>query len=465
MNIFFMNANEMRSILSFNRISSNISETLRRLETGQRILSGKDDPSGIFSRDLMRADIRGIQSAQKNTTLANEFLSMAESGLASISRMLIGDINNRDDNGLIGLIYDTTLPADMKRQQINEILALVDGVARTTNYNGKRMLDGSLGYRISGIDSSKLSNVAVTSVAAGQGQPVTLSILEHARQGTLNINPTALDTTLDFEMRLAGVSGEVFQIEFDANAYDLNDILDAINAKAGETGVSAREEGASRIVFETLESGSNQSFSIEIANGSSFLNRSASGRDVLVKVNGRQVRGKGWQVDYNAHDLSMSATISSSFKVGDQTQFHVAGGALFQLGQNVHESMQYRMAIPSMTVSHLGGASGRLNDLRSIDLETDEGKALADAIVTEAVNMVAVERGKIGAVQTHVLTANGKNLDTLFEKVSEAEGLLSNAEMALESSRLSRAELLAQSALGAILFSRDFGQFILRALL
>jgi len=464
MNIFFMNAGEMRSILSFNRISNSISETLRRLETGQRILSGKDDPAGIFSRDMMRADIRGIQSAQKNTTQANEFLSMAESGLASISRMLIGDINNRDDNGLIGLIYDTTLPADMKQHQINDILSLIDGVARTTNYNGKRMLDGSLGYRISGVDSSKLSGVSVTSAAPGQGQPVTLSVLEHARQGTFRIDPTTIDTSVDFNVQLTGVSGESVNIAV-TGSYNENDILNAVNAKTGETGVRARIDGT-RLLFETLEVGSNQSFSLKISNGTLNIDKqNIAGRDVLVRINGEQVRGKGWQVDYTAHDLSMSATISPSFQVGDRTQFQVAGGALFQLGQNVQESMQYRMAIPSMTVSHLGGASGRLHDLRSIDLETDEGKALAYAIVTEAVNMIAVERGKIGAVQKHVLTANSKNLDTLHEKVSEAEGLLSNADMALESSRLSRAELLAQSALSAILYSRDFGQFILRALL
>ena len=292
MNIYgisFTNIPELRSIYNFNRISIDISETLRRLETGQRIISGKDDPSGILSRDTMRADIRGIQAAQKNTSAANEFLSMAESGLASISRMLIGDIFNSSDNGLIGLIYDTTLPSEMKKQQIEDILTMVDGVARTTNYNGKRMLDGSISEEL--------------------------------------------------------------------------------------------------------------------------------------------------------------------------------GGALFQLGKDVQDSMQFRMSLPNMTVSNLGGTSGRLNDLRSIDLETDAGKALAYSIVNEAVNMVAVQRGTIGAIQKHVLENNARNLDTQLERVSESEGLLSNADRALESSRLNRAELLAQSAMDSILYSRQFRQFILSALL
>ena len=286
MNIFSItNTPELRSIFLFNRIGTSISETLRRLETGQRIITGKDDPSGLISRETMRTDIRGIQAAQKNTMAANELLSMADSGLANISQMLLGDINQRDDTGLLGMIYDDTLPTDMKQQQINNVLNMIDGTIRSTNYNGKRPLDGSM------------------------------------------------------------------------------------------------------------------------------------------------------------------------------------DNALFQLGKDVQDSMQYRLSLPSMMVSRLGGASGTLEELRTIDLETDAGKAKAYAIINEAVNMVATQRGRIGAVQKHVLESNANSLDIQLEKISEGEALISNTDIALESSRLNRAELLAQSTMNSILYSRSFGQYIFNALL
>jgi len=286
MNLFTItNIPEMRSIFQFNRMSNNISHILNRLETGQRILSGKDDPSGLMTRETMRTDIRGIQAAQKNTMMANELLASADSGLANISQMLLGDINQRDDTGLLGLINDDTLPTDMKQQQINDILNMIDGMTRGTTYNGKRLLDGSM-------------------------------------------------------------------------------------------------------------------------------------KEVL-----------------------------------------------FQLGRDVQTTSQYRMSLPGMTVSHLGGASGVLEELRTIDLESDAGKTQASAIINEAVNMVAIQRGRIGAVQKHVLDTNAKKLDSQLEKVTEAEALISNVDMAVESSRLNRAEILAQSAMNSILYSRNFGQFILNALL
>jgi flagellin len=287
MNLYF-NANipEMRSIIHFNRLSLEISETVRRLETGQRIVSAKDDPAGLISRESMRTDIQGIQAAQKNTMAANELLATADNSLANISRILLGDIGNKDDNGLIGLIYDTTIPAEMKKQQIEDILNLIDSTVQATNYNGKRMLDGSM-----------------------------------------------------------------------------------------------------------------------------------------------------------------------------------KEGALFQLGKDVHTSLQYRMGLPSMTATNLGGASGKLYELRDIDLETDEGKTKAYAIVNEAINIVARQRGVIGAVQKNVLDSNSRNLDTQLEKVSETEGLISNTDVAWETSRLNRAELLAQAAMNSILYSRSYERFILNLFL
>ena len=281
MNLYFnTNIPEMRSIFLFNRKSLEISEIVRRLETGQRIISAKDDPSGLFLRETMRTDIRGIQAAQNTTRRSNELLSTAETGLANISQLLTGDINDRDDRGLLGLIYDTTLPADMKREQINDILNMIDSTARATNYGGKRLLDGS------------------------------------------------------------------------------------------------------------------------------------------------------------------------------------AGELLFQLGKDVQESMQYRMTIANMTTTHLGGETGTLHELRTLDLETEEGKARAYAIVNEAVNMTAVQRGTIGAVQKHVLNSNARSLDNQLERVVESEALISNADMAVESSRLNRAEIIAQMAMSSILHARNYERYI-----
>jgi flagellin-like hook-associated protein FlgL len=359
----------------------------------------------------------------------------------------------------------------MKKQQINDILNMIDGTIRSTTYNGKQILDGSMSYRTSGVDGSKLGNVAVSKATfdTAQGQTVDIALLEQARKGALKIDDIILSNP--FDLQLIGKEGTMIELNGSSGSYTKDIMIDAINAKTSETGITARSHGTS-IILETVDVGSNHSFTLVDLNDNMTITNMAgnaatsdTGRDVLVKINGQQVQGNGRDIQYNSGNLAMSATISQTFAVGTQTQFTIAGGALFQLGKDVQPSMQYRMALPSMTTSHLGGASGTLYDLRSIDLDTDEGKARAYSIINEAVNMVAVQRGTIGAVQKGVLDNSAKNLDIQLEKVSESEGLISNADMALESSRLNRAELLAQSAMSSILYSRMFNQFILNSLL
>ena len=68
-------------------------------------------------------------------------------------------------------------------------------------------------------------------------------------------------------------------------------------------------------------------------------------------------------------------------------------------------------------------------------------------------------------LQKYVLDSNAKRLDSQLESVSEAEALISNADMALESSRLNRAEILAQAAMNSILYSRSYERFVANLLL
>ena len=476
MNIYFStNIPETRSLLLFNRASLDLSEITRRLDTGQRINSGKDDPTGLISREVMRADIKGIQSAQKTIGSANQLLITAESGLASISQLLIGDINNQDDNGLYGIVLNDSLSAFQKQQQVDSILTRIDGVIRSTSYNGKQLLDGSMGYRTSGLDPRDLTGVTISRAIIGDAAKmnVNVKIDEIAEKAKLQMDAssTTLDDTKDFELYLTSVSGDTTVLSFTGGEYDRNDIVAAINAKSNETGVTARLD-TDDVIFESQNVGSNQTFSIfatydgsdfssNITSDGSTVSHTDSGKDVLVTINGQKVQGDGRQLSYHSNDLTMSATVSSDLAVGDTTSFDVTGGGmLFQLGKNVESSMQYQMGLSSMTTSHLGGANGALSELRSLDWNSTGSMSKAAAIINEAVGMLATQRGAIGLVQKNVLDSSSKSLDSQLERVLESEALISNVDIAMESSRLNRAELLAQSALDSILYSRAFGRFV-----
>jgi len=93
-----------------------------------------------------------------------------------------------------------------------------------------------------------------------------------------------------------------------------------------------------------------------------------------------------------------------------------------------------------------------------------------DATVTTAINAavalqttIAEELGTLGGSQ-QVIAMNQRLLDSRLTSVVAAEGRISNADIAVESSRMARAELLAQNAMSSIMYTRNFAAFSVSSL-
>ncbi|MDR2115817.1 MAG: hypothetical protein LBP87_05485, partial [Planctomycetaceae bacterium] len=186
MSIYFStNIPEMRSVFSYNRISNEIANSMRRLETGQRINTAQDDPSGLIVREVLRTDIKGIQSAQKNVSQANSLLTIAESGMNNIASLLTG-VQGTDDTGLLGLIYDNQLSAGEKKSMISDVLNTIDSIARSTTYNGRQIINGALAYNYSGVEASKLANLRINKAnVAANGSEIKIDLQQKADNARL----------------------------------------------------------------------------------------------------------------------------------------------------------------------------------------------------------------------------------------------------------------------------------------
>ncbi|MDR0705198.1 MAG: hypothetical protein LBF88_09435, partial [Planctomycetaceae bacterium] len=199
MTIYFStNIPEMRSVLSYNRISNEIAKSTRRLETGQRINTAQDDPTGLILRESLRADIKGIQSAQKNVSQANSMLTIAESGMNNISSLLTGNTENSGDTGLIGLIYNNALSGGEKKSMISDILDTIDSIARSTTYNGSQVINGALAYNYSGVEASKLTNLRINkaNVPTG-GSDVQIELQQKADNARLALDFSGLSDAIE----------------------------------------------------------------------------------------------------------------------------------------------------------------------------------------------------------------------------------------------------------------------------
>ena len=85
------------------------------------------------------------------------------------------------------------------------------------------------------------------------------------------------------------------------------------------------------------------------------------------------------------------------------------------------------------------------------------------ANVVEALGVISKAYGELGMKQ-QVAATNQLLLDSRLTSVVAAEGRISNADIAVESSRMARAELLAQNSMSSIMYTRNYAAFAVRSL-
>ncbi len=239
------------------------------------------------------------------------------------------------------------------------------------------------------------------------------------------------------------------------------------NADAGTSATDAK------LTFSTQAYGSSQFVSVKALQGSFAVTNAAGttvtrseGTDVDLRINGVQMIGEGLMATLNTSSLDMSFSLDATVTAGSKINFSItSGGAQFQLGPDVVSNQQARLGIQSVSTATLGGATGRLFQLRSggtASLETDS--ALAAKIVDETITQVTTLRGRLGAFQKTTLETNINSLSDTLENLTEAESSIRDADFAEESANLTRAQILVQSGTSVLSMANQNPQNVLSLL-
>jgi flagellin len=135
---------------------------------------------------------------------------------------------------------------------------------------------------------------------------------------------------------------------------------------------------------------------------------------------------------------------------GGTSSFQITGGgAVFQIAPDVGLSGQESIGLSEVSSAKLGNAgvgflaslkSGLANDLESKNF------AAAQRIVRSAINEVASLRGRLGAFQKNTLQTTVSSLQVARENLTAAESAIRDADFAVETSNLTRAQILVSSS-------------------
>ncbi|MBW8884460.1 MAG: hypothetical protein JF612_06715 [Planctomycetia bacterium] len=272
----------------------------------------------------------------------------------------------------------------------------------------------------------------------------------------------------DLVIRLAGSRGsEVFNFKAGAT---VTQVVNAINLVSDGTGLEATNNAgvlnlkstaygsAGTVDVEVLSEGTNGTFATNLSG------THAAGTDIVGTINGTTASGKANTLSINTSSLDLAITVTDGSTTA--VSFTITGGgAVFQLGPNVVTNQQARIGIDSVNTATLGGADGRLYELRSgngKDLTADPTGAAA--IVDEAINKVTSLRGRLGAFQRTTLETNIASLNDTVTNLTQAQSQIRDADFAKETAALTRAQVLVQSGKQVLSIANQSPQNVLALL-
>src|SRR5436190_20436091 len=113
----------------------------RRLSTGKRIATAADDAAGLGISARLSAQVRSLQQASRNAGDGISLVQAAEGDLGNI-----GDVLTRARELAVQSGTGTLQGSDKDslNAEFQQLLTQIDQIANSTNFNGVKLLDGSV---------------------------------------------------------------------------------------------------------------------------------------------------------------------------------------------------------------------------------------------------------------------------------------------------------------------------------
>jgi flagellin-like hook-associated protein FlgL len=128
-------------------IYDRLSTSVQRLSSGLRINSAADDAAGLAIREMMRADIATMNQGIRNTADAISMIQTADGALGVIDEKLVR-MKELAEQAATGTY--TTAQREIINSEYQAMAAEIDRIATATDFNGIKLLDGSVTNQHSG---------------------------------------------------------------------------------------------------------------------------------------------------------------------------------------------------------------------------------------------------------------------------------------------------------------------------
>lgn len=178
------NTMAMNAQRQMNINNNKVSASLKKLSSGFKINSAADDAAGLAISEHMKAQIKNLDAASDNSNDGISLAQTAEGALNEVHDMLnrMSELATKAANG----VYTDTQRSNYS-DEVSQLQSEINRISDSTNFNGIKLLDGSLQADAAKVtvDPALTANVTTSAGVAG--------VKTVAGVGALDTNATSSD--------------------------------------------------------------------------------------------------------------------------------------------------------------------------------------------------------------------------------------------------------------------------------
>jgi flagellin len=137
-------------------VSAKVTESMERLSSGYRINRAADDAAGLAISEKMRAQIRGLTQAQRNSQDGVSLVQTAEGALQTVHSMLqrVRELAVQFQNGTLSTTNRTAI-----QSEVLQLASEIERIGSTTKFNGISLLNNTnaVSFQVGSNDSETIS--------------------------------------------------------------------------------------------------------------------------------------------------------------------------------------------------------------------------------------------------------------------------------------------------------------------
>ena len=393
----------MNAYRNYTNNTSALSKNLEKLSSGYKINRAGDDAAGLAISEKMRAQITGLDKAQDNAKDGISLVQTAEGALTEVHDMLnrMYELAEQSANGT----FEDGTDRKQLQKEVNQLKDEIDRIADSANFNGIKLLDGSMSANA----TTKINN-------AGTGTTATVDVSIVA-DTVFNAD----GTELNLKFKLAAVSTNKTD-----GANVSADGTVTISLKKG-TQYSAEDIQALLAKAKGIKAGINE--------------------DILQAAQNATVTGTGVAGKTGAWTTLAASTAAAQANKGKPLTL--------QIGDTSDNFNQLKVGIKDCHVAALGLTDMKIGDQTSAAAALDKIKS--------AINYVSDVRGTLGATQNR-LDHTINNLSVMQENIQDAESTIRDTDVADEMMAYTKNNILIQSAQAMLAQANQVPQGVLQLL-